>query len=167
MDNFVIQTPRIQNSPQKKDPGGKIYKQATIESLKVRGDPGVEKMQRTGMARRSGGALLWRTYEFLISVLPPHRAPDCSKFVSPIHYQFLDLCYTLLITLALWYVSLTGRIYPLKLFFFCKMFLSIKWNVQVPNMICVPCTNSVRLDDDTTPHSILTGTVSRGLHSHI
>uniref|UniRef100_A0A9L0S8U3 Transcription elongation factor A N-terminal and central domain containing 2 n=1 Tax=Equus caballus TaxID=9796 RepID=A0A9L0S8U3_HORSE len=34
MDKFVIRTPRIQNSPQKKDPGGKIYKQATIESLK-------------------------------------------------------------------------------------------------------------------------------------
>ena len=33
MDNFVIQTPRIQNSPQKKDLGGKIYKQATTESL--------------------------------------------------------------------------------------------------------------------------------------
>lgn len=44
MDKFVIRTPRIQNSPQKKDPGGKIYKQATIESLKVRGDLGVEKM---------------------------------------------------------------------------------------------------------------------------
>ena len=69
-------------------------------------------------------------------------------------YQFLDLCYTFLITLALWYVSLTGRICPLKLFFFCKMFLSIKWNVQVPNMIRVPCTNSVRLGDDTTPHHI-------------
>uniref|UniRef100_A0A4W2DDY3 Transcription elongation factor A N-terminal and central domain containing 2 n=1 Tax=Bos indicus x Bos taurus TaxID=30522 RepID=A0A4W2DDY3_BOBOX len=34
MDKFVIRTPRIQSSPQKKDPGGKIYKQATIESLK-------------------------------------------------------------------------------------------------------------------------------------
>lgn len=34
MDKFVIRTPRIQNSPQKKDPGEKIYKQATIESLK-------------------------------------------------------------------------------------------------------------------------------------
>nr|KAF6508518.1 transcription elongation factor A N-terminal and central domain containing 2 [Rousettus aegyptiacus] len=34
MDKFVIRTPRIQNSPQKKDSGGKIYKQATIESLK-------------------------------------------------------------------------------------------------------------------------------------
>uniref|UniRef100_M3Y5J7 Transcription elongation factor A N-terminal and central domain containing 2 n=1 Tax=Mustela putorius furo TaxID=9669 RepID=M3Y5J7_MUSPF len=34
MDKFVIRTPRIQNSPQKKAPGGKIYKQATIESLK-------------------------------------------------------------------------------------------------------------------------------------
>ncbi|XP_015340447.1 transcription elongation factor A N-terminal and central domain-containing protein 2 isoform X4 [Marmota marmota marmota] len=34
MDKFVIRTPRIQNSPQKKDPGGKIYKQVTIESLK-------------------------------------------------------------------------------------------------------------------------------------
>ncbi|XP_005001135.1 transcription elongation factor A N-terminal and central domain-containing protein 2 [Cavia porcellus] len=34
MDKFVIRTPRIQNTPQKKDPGGKIYKQATIESLK-------------------------------------------------------------------------------------------------------------------------------------
>ncbi|XP_030179853.1 transcription elongation factor A N-terminal and central domain-containing protein 2 [Lynx canadensis] len=34
MDKFVIRTPRIQNSPQKKDPGAKIYKQATIESLK-------------------------------------------------------------------------------------------------------------------------------------
>ena len=43
MDKFVIRTPRIQNSPQKKDPGGKIYKQATIESLKVRGDLGLEK----------------------------------------------------------------------------------------------------------------------------
>lgn len=46
MDKFVIRTPRIQNSPQKKDPGGKIYKQATIESLKVRGDLGLEKMCR-------------------------------------------------------------------------------------------------------------------------
>lgn len=44
MDKFVIRTPRIQNSPQKKDPGEKIYKQATIESLKVRGDLGLEKM---------------------------------------------------------------------------------------------------------------------------
>lgn len=44
MDKFVIRTPRIQNSPQKKDPGGKIYKQATIESLKVRGDLGLEKI---------------------------------------------------------------------------------------------------------------------------
>ena len=44
MDKFVIRTPRIQSSPQKKDPGGKIYKQATIESLKVRGALGVEKM---------------------------------------------------------------------------------------------------------------------------
>ena len=78
MDKFVIRTPRIQSSPQKKDPGGKIYKQATIESLKVRGDPGVEM---TGMARRSGGVLLWKTY-----VLPPHRVPDCSKFVSTMHY---------------------------------------------------------------------------------
>ncbi|XP_017653607.1 transcription elongation factor A N-terminal and central domain-containing protein 2 [Nannospalax galili] len=34
MDKFVIRTPRIQNSPQKKHPGGKVYKQATIESLK-------------------------------------------------------------------------------------------------------------------------------------
>ncbi|XP_041627720.1 transcription elongation factor A N-terminal and central domain-containing protein 2 isoform X2 [Vulpes lagopus] len=34
MDKFVVRTPRIQSSPQKKDPAGKIYKQATIESLK-------------------------------------------------------------------------------------------------------------------------------------
>lgn len=34
MDKFVIRTPRIQNSPQKKQLGGKVYKQATIESLK-------------------------------------------------------------------------------------------------------------------------------------
>ncbi|KAM9245268.1 transcription elongation factor A N-terminal and central domain-containing protein 2 [Dugong dugon] len=34
MDKFVIRTPRVQNSPQKKDPGAKMYKQATIESLK-------------------------------------------------------------------------------------------------------------------------------------
>ncbi|XP_036299753.1 transcription elongation factor A N-terminal and central domain-containing protein 2 [Pipistrellus kuhlii] len=34
MDKFVIRTPRLQSSPQKRDPGGKIYKQATIESLK-------------------------------------------------------------------------------------------------------------------------------------
>lgn len=34
MDKFVIRTPRPQSSPQKKDPGRKIYKQATIESLK-------------------------------------------------------------------------------------------------------------------------------------
>lgn len=44
MDKFVVRTPRIQSSPQKKDPAGKIYKQATIESLKVRGDLGLEKM---------------------------------------------------------------------------------------------------------------------------
>ncbi|XP_054342942.1 transcription elongation factor A N-terminal and central domain-containing protein 2 isoform X3 [Pongo pygmaeus] len=34
MDKFVIRTPRNQNSPQKKDSGGKVFKQATIESLK-------------------------------------------------------------------------------------------------------------------------------------
>ncbi|XP_051027613.1 transcription elongation factor A N-terminal and central domain-containing protein 2 [Acomys russatus] len=34
MDKFVIRTPRTQNSPQKKQAGGKVYKQATIESLK-------------------------------------------------------------------------------------------------------------------------------------
>lgn len=34
MDKYVIRTPRVQNSPQKKDAGEKIYKQATIESLK-------------------------------------------------------------------------------------------------------------------------------------
>ncbi|KAH0519755.1 transcription elongation factor A N-terminal and central domain-containing protein 2 [Microtus ochrogaster] len=34
MDKFVIRTPRIQDSPQKKQLGGKVYKQATIESLK-------------------------------------------------------------------------------------------------------------------------------------
>ncbi|XP_051044328.1 transcription elongation factor A N-terminal and central domain-containing protein 2 [Phodopus roborovskii] len=34
MDKFVIRTPRTQNSPQKKQLGGKVYKQATIESLK-------------------------------------------------------------------------------------------------------------------------------------
>ncbi|XP_045147919.1 transcription elongation factor A N-terminal and central domain-containing protein 2 isoform X2 [Echinops telfairi] len=34
MDKFVIRTPRVQTSPQKKDPGAKTYKQATIESLK-------------------------------------------------------------------------------------------------------------------------------------
>lgn len=44
MDKFVIRTPRLQNSPQKQNPGRKIYKQATIESLKVRGDLGLEKM---------------------------------------------------------------------------------------------------------------------------
>lgn len=43
MDKFVIRTPRVQNSPQKKDPGEKIYKQATIESLKVRGELGLRK----------------------------------------------------------------------------------------------------------------------------
>lgn len=43
MDKFVIRTPRPQGSPQKKDPGRKIYKQATIESLKVRGDLGLKK----------------------------------------------------------------------------------------------------------------------------
>lgn len=56
MDKFVIRTPRLQNSPQKKDPGGKIYKQATIESLKVRGDPGVEKM-----CKGLGGKEVWRS----------------------------------------------------------------------------------------------------------
>lgn len=34
MDKFVIRMPRTQNNPQKKQLGGKVYKQATIESLK-------------------------------------------------------------------------------------------------------------------------------------
>lgn len=52
MDKFVIRTPRLQSSPQKKDPGGKIYKQATIESLKVRRGPGTrENVQWTVIAR--------------------------------------------------------------------------------------------------------------------
>ncbi|XP_049735274.1 transcription elongation factor A N-terminal and central domain-containing protein 2 isoform X4 [Elephas maximus indicus] len=40
MDKFVVRTPRVQNSPQKKDPAAKMYKQATIESLKLVKSPG-------------------------------------------------------------------------------------------------------------------------------
>lgn len=65
MDKFVIRTPRIQNSPQKKDPGGKMYKQATIESLKVRGDLGLEKMCKGLIARPRGGGPY-----FLLCLLP-------------------------------------------------------------------------------------------------
>ncbi|KAK7798640.1 hypothetical protein U0070_002731 [Myodes glareolus] len=43
MDKFVIRTPRIQNSPQKKQLGEKVYKQATIESLKKK-IPGAGEM---------------------------------------------------------------------------------------------------------------------------
>ena len=41
-------------------------------------------MQRTVIARRSGGVLLWKTYELLISVPPPQSVPDHSRFVPPI-----------------------------------------------------------------------------------
>ncbi|XP_039339598.1 transcription elongation factor A N-terminal and central domain-containing protein 2 isoform X1 [Mauremys mutica] len=34
MDRFVIRKPKAQESPRKRDPGEKVYKQATIESLK-------------------------------------------------------------------------------------------------------------------------------------
>nr|XP_056700620.1 transcription elongation factor A N-terminal and central domain-containing protein 2 [Euleptes europaea] len=34
MDKFVVRKPRTQECPKKKDPGEKIYKQATLESLK-------------------------------------------------------------------------------------------------------------------------------------
>ncbi|XP_048352024.1 transcription elongation factor A N-terminal and central domain-containing protein 2 isoform X2 [Sphaerodactylus townsendi] len=34
MDKFVIRKPRTQECPKKKDPGERIYKQATLESLK-------------------------------------------------------------------------------------------------------------------------------------
>ncbi|XP_074858589.1 transcription elongation factor A N-terminal and central domain-containing protein 2 [Carettochelys insculpta] len=34
MDRFVIRKPKDQESPRKRDPGEKVYKQATIESLK-------------------------------------------------------------------------------------------------------------------------------------
>ncbi|XP_055978137.1 transcription elongation factor A N-terminal and central domain-containing protein 2 [Sorex fumeus] len=34
MDKYLVRTPRVQSSPQKRDPGEKVYKQATIESLK-------------------------------------------------------------------------------------------------------------------------------------
>lgn len=35
MDKFVVRTPRTKGEPTKSNPGKKIYKQATIESLKV------------------------------------------------------------------------------------------------------------------------------------
>ncbi|XP_038268746.1 transcription elongation factor A N-terminal and central domain-containing protein 2 [Dermochelys coriacea] len=34
MDRFVIRKPKAQESPRKRDPGAKVYKQATLESLK-------------------------------------------------------------------------------------------------------------------------------------
>lgn len=82
MDKFVIRTPRIQNSPQKKQLGGKVYKQATIESLKVRRDLGPQKnVQRTVIMRQCQRVLQWG----------PFQGPFFPFLTYPVH-TFINSC---------------------------------------------------------------------------
>lgn len=150
MDKFVIRTPRIQNSPQKKDPGGKIYKQATIESLKVRGDLGPKKMCK-GPWEQGGAEEFYcgRPVNYLLLCVLP-SVPDHSDSFPPYPvqtciYQFPHLLYALLVTSALWYDLLAGRASPFH--HPLTEFSCLLGMFENRKRFCVPCTSSVSLGD--------------------
>lgn len=95
MDKFVIRTPRNQNSPQKKQLGGKVYKQATIESLKVRRDLGAQRAKDCDNEAVPKGSTVGTMRDISGTIFPPSRVP-CTNL-----YQFLYLRYPVLIQL-LW-----------------------------------------------------------------